>query len=151
MPSPSRVAGFILLVLILTIGGVIAFVGWSFLRPHRNARRELASLQIAKVSASIDLYRLDNGSYPTTDQGLAALVSAPTSGPLPRRYPPRGYAKDQELIDPWGSPLVYLAPGRVNSSGFDLCSVGSDGQPGGEGPNADICNYGENGWTEPGV
>ena len=144
MPSPSRVAGFTLLeiLIVVTIIGVLTAILASTLFDRAGiAQRDLASTQIVRISGILDLYQVDNGSYPTTDQGLAALVSAPTSGPPPRRYPQRGYARGEELLDPWKSPLVYRAPGRVNSSSFDLCSFGPDGQPGGDGSNADICNY----------
>jgi general secretion pathway protein G len=144
MPSPARVAGFTLLeiLIVVTIIGVLtAVLASNLLDRARITQLELASTQIVRISGVLDLYQLDNGSYPTTDQGLAALVSAPTRGPLPHRFPARGYARSQELLDPWKRPLVYLAPGQVNSSSFDLCSLGPDAQLGGDGSNADICNY----------
>ena len=130
-----------ILIVVTIIGVLMAVVAPRFLGRAEEAKVKLAQVQVDKIAGTIDLYRLDNGTYPTTDQGLAALVSQPTSGPQPRRYQAGGYARDKDLQDPWGGPLVYVAPGAVNTSSFDLCSLGPDGQPGGEGSNADICNY----------
>jgi general secretion pathway protein G len=130
-----------ILIVVTIIGVLMAVLGNNFLGRVEGSKMQLASVQVDKLSGTIDLYRIDNGSYPTTDQGLDALVSPPTSGPQPRRYQPGGYAKVKDLLDPWGGPLTYQAPGQVNTSSFDLCSLGPDGQPGGDGPNADICNY----------
>jgi general secretion pathway protein G len=130
-----------ILIVVTIIGVLMSVLASRFLNRVGDAKVKLASVQVDKISGTIDLYRIDNGSYPTTDQGLDALIAPPNSGPPPRRYQPGGYAKDKDLLDPWGGPLTYLAPGQVNTSSFDLCSLGPDGQPGGEGPNADICNY----------
>ncbi len=130
-----------ILIVVTIIGVLMSVLASRFLGRVGDAKVQLAAVQIDKLAGTIDMYRLDNGSYPTTDQGLDALVSPPTSGPPPRRYQPGGYAKPKDLLDPWNGPLTYQAPGQVNTSGFDLCSLGPDGQPGGEGPNADICNY----------
>lgn len=133
-----------ILIVVTIIGVLMAVVAPRFLGRAEEAKAKLASVQIDKIAGTIDLYRIDNGTYPTTDQGLDALISPPTSGPQPRRYQAGGYAKDKDLLDPWGGPLTYQAPGQVNTSSFDLCSLGPDGQPGGDGSNADICNYSGN-------
>jgi general secretion pathway protein G len=130
-----------ILIVVTIIGVLMSIVATRFLGQAQGAKIKMAGMQVEKTASVIEFYRLDNGTYPTTDQGLEALVSPPSSGPQPRRYQPGGYAKDQDLKDPWGGSLVYQAPGRVNSSGFDLCSLGPDGQPGGDGDNSDICNY----------
>jgi general secretion pathway protein G len=130
-----------ILIVVTIIGVLMAIIAPQFLGRAEEAKIKMAGMQIEKTSGAIEVYRLDNGTYPTTDQGLLALVRPPTSGPQPRRYSPGGYAKDKELLDPWGAPLFYVAPGQFNTSGFDLCSLGPDGQPGGDGTNADICNY----------
>jgi general secretion pathway protein G len=130
-----------ILIVVTIIGVLMAVLANRFLGRVDDAKQKLASVQIDKISATIDLYRIDNGSYPTTDQGLDALIAQPTSGPQARRYQPGGYAKAKDLVDPWNGPLTYQFPGQINTSSFDLCSLGPDGQPGGDGPNADICNY----------
>jgi len=145
MDRPRGSEGFTLLeilIVVTIIGILMAVIAPQFLGKADEAKRTLAAAQIEKVAGSIELYKFDNGTYPTTDQGIGALVSPPTSGPTARRYAAGGYAKERDLEDPWKTPLVYLSPGQVNTSSFDLCSLGPDGQPGGEGSNADICNYG---------
>jgi len=94
---------------------------------HRpdQARVARAQADIAALSAALNLYRLDNAAYPTTDQGLAALATRPTSPPVP--------------ADPWGRTYQYLAPGVHGP--FDVFSLGADGRPGGSGVDADIGNW----------
>jgi general secretion pathway protein G len=85
---------------------------------------------------------MDNGRYPTTEQGLRALVSKPTGDPEPRSYPPGGYLKKSDaLLDPWQEPFQYANPGSRNPHSFDLWSLGADAAPGGEGGDADIGNW----------
>ena len=87
------------------------------------------------------MYRLDNGRYPTQDQGLRALVQEPASEPLPRSYPPGGYVRSDAIMDPWGTEYKYRSPGENNTYSFDLFSYGPDGVAGGEGEAADIANW----------
>lgn len=144
MRSPRGSEGFTLLeiLIVVTIVGVLmAVLAPTLISGADKGRRELAIGLVEKLGGAVELYHLDAGSYPTTDQGLAALVRPPTLGPAPREYRPGGYAQPRQLKDPWGGDLVYRFPGEVNTSSFDLCSLGPDGQPGGEGSNADICNY----------
>ena len=108
-------------------------------RPDQ-ARAARAKTDIATLKASLDLYRLDNLRYPTTDQGLEALVTRPNQNPVPNNYPARGYL-DALPKDPWGAAYQYLQPGVHGE--FDVFSYGADGLPGGTGPNADFGN-----WTE---
>ena len=98
--------------------------------------------EIASLEALLELYRIDNGQFPTTDQGLGALVARPTIGPLPARYPESGYLSSGRLpSDPWGNPFQYRIPGRHNPTYFDLWSYGADGLPGGTCDNADVGNW----------
>lgn len=139
-------AGFTLLeilIVVTIIGVLMAIVAPRYLNRADDIKKTMAAVQLKTVSGKLELYRLDNGTYPTTEQGLDALVSAPISAPQPRHYAPGGYVDDSELVDPWRQPLVYRAPGEINTASFDLCSLGSDGQPGGEGFAADICNHRE--------
>lgn len=106
-------------------------------RPDQ-ARVARARADIAALSAALNLYRLDNGAYPTTDQGLEALVSRPARAPVPSNWAQGGYL-DRVPSDPWGRPYQYLAPGVHGT--FDLMSYGADGRPGGSGVDADITSW----------
>jgi general secretion pathway protein G len=92
------------------------------------------------LSVALDNYRLDNGSYPTTAQGLQALRVRPTTEPIPRNW--RGpYLRRDVPADPWDRPYVYVSPGEHEPSSFDLLTLGRDGQPGGEDEDADITSW----------
>jgi general secretion pathway protein G len=106
-------------------------------RPDQ-ARVARARADIAALSAALNLYRLDNGAYPTTEQGLAALTARPASPPVPANWAEGGYI-DRVPSDPWGRPYQFLSPGVRGS--FDLMSFGADGRPGGSGVDADIANW----------
>lgn len=102
-----------------------------------TAKDATARSQMEMISAALDAYRLDNGRYPSTEQGLDALWAAPSFEPRPRNW--RGpYLRKRVPLDPWGNAYVYRLPGRVNANGFDLLSLGSDGREGGTGDGADI-------------
>lgn len=101
------------------------------------ARGGTARSQMEMLSAALDAYRLDNGRYPTTQQGLAALWTEPATEPRPKAW--NGpYLRKRVPSDPWDRPYVYRFPAEEARSGFDLLSYGADGGPGGEGENADI-------------
>ena len=101
-----------------------------------DARVTAARTGISNLVQALKLYRLDNQRYPTSEQGLQALVLKPTSPPVPMNWKP--YI-DKLPNDPWGQPYQYLSPGIKNE--FDVMSLGADGQPGGEGKNADIGSW----------
>ena len=103
-------------------------------RPDQ-ARVARVQSDLAVLTNAINLYRLDNFRYPTTEQGLAALVSAPSSAPVPPNYASGGYI-DRLPQDPWGAPYQYLSPGVYGD--FDIFTFGADGVTGGDGVNADI-------------
>ena len=103
-----------------------------------QARIVKARQDIRAVESALNLYKLDNYAYPTTDQGLEALVSKPSGSPEPRNWRQGGYL-DRVPKDPWGEPYRYLNPGVHGE--FDLYSLGADNQAGGEGENADIGNW----------
>jgi general secretion pathway protein G len=97
-------------------------------------------MDIATLETALKLYKLDNGRYPSSEQGLQALVEAPTVGVLPRKWREGGYLEKAKVPnDPWGSEYVYICPGLHGD--FDLMSYGADGQPGGEGDDEDINNW----------
>lgn len=106
-------------------------------RPDQ-ARVARAQADIAALSAALNLYRLDNATYPTTDQGLQALATRPTAPPVPNNWAQNGYI-DRVPADPWGRPYQYLAPGVHGP--FDVFSLGADGRTGGTGVNAVIGNW----------
>jgi general secretion pathway protein G len=125
-----------ILVVIAVISLLAALVAPNVFQQLGTAKDATAKSQIEMLGAALDAYRLDNGRYPTTDQGLSALYSAPTIEPRPSNW--RGpYLRKEVPDDPWDNPYVYTAPG-TNGMGYDLVSLGADGAPGGEGENADI-------------
>ncbi|MFN8574635.1 MAG: type II secretion system major pseudopilin GspG [Gemmatimonadaceae bacterium] len=102
-----------------------------------EARVTTARTQMQLLATALDNYRLDNGAYPTTDQGLQSLRTAPTRPPVPSSW--RGpYLRKDLPADPWGRPYVYTSPGSRNSTGFDLVTLGRDGKAGGTGEDADL-------------
>lgn len=106
-------------------------------RPDQ-ARVARARADVAALTGALNLYRLDNATYPTTEQGLQALVSRPSSQPVPTNWAANGYI-DRIPADPWGRPYEYLSPGVHGP--FDVFSLGADGRPGGTGVNAVIGNW----------
>ena len=144
-------AGFTLIeimAVVLIIGLLSTIVGAAIFRQIDRAKVTAAKAQLTSLEGVLELYRMDNGRFPTTEQGLAALVSVPTIDPVPRNYPAGGYLKDGRLPnDPWDEPYHYEMPGTNNPHAFDLWSLGADHAPGGEGVDADIGNWAES--TEP--
>jgi len=135
-----RRSGFTLLelvVVIIVLGLLAGIVAPQIIGRLSEAKSTTARTQIELLSAALDGYRLDNGSYPTTDQGLAALRERPTRAPVPTNW--RGpYIRKAVPLDPWGRPYLYRVPGERNPSAFDLESLGRDGKVGGEGEDADV-------------
>ena len=108
-------------------------------RPE-EARRLKARMDIETLETVLKLYKLDNGSYPSTEQGLQALVEPPTVGQLPRAWRKGGYLEKGRIPkDPWENDYVYLSPGLHGE--FDIMSYGDDGEPGGEGKDADVNSW----------
>ena len=141
MRTPFRWRGFTLievLVVIVILGILAALVVPRILERPDEARVIAAKHDIATIVQALKLYRLDNGRYPTTDQGLAALVSRPTLPPLPPNWKPNGYL-ERLPQDPWRNPYQYLNPGLRGE--IDVFSFGADGQPGGTGVDADIGSW----------
>lgn len=103
-----------------------------------KARRAKVQQDIRAIESALDLYKLDNYRYPTTEQGLEALVSPPASGPEAENYKEGGYLRKLPE-DPWGNPYRYIRPGEHGE--FDIYSLGADGAPGGSDENADIGNW----------
>jgi general secretion pathway protein G len=131
-----------IMAVVLIIGLLGTIVGTAIFGQIDRARVTTARSQMKQIEAALDFYRMDNGRYPTTDQGLEALVSPPSIEPVPRNYRPEGYLQGGRVPrDPWENPYEYLAPGEHNAYSFDLWSLGADGEPGGEDVNTDIGNW----------
>lgn len=129
-----------LLVVLIIIGILAGYIGPRIIGRPEEARRTKAEVQVAGIETALKMYRLDNGMYPSTDQGLQALVEVPTSGKIPKKWREGGYLDANRVPrDPWDNPFVYLSPGQHGD--FDLSSYGADGEPGGEGNDRDINNW----------
>jgi general secretion pathway protein G len=103
-----------------------------------DAKRTAAKVQIRNIEGALQLYKLDSSLYPTAEQGLKALVEKPTVGVIPKNWKAGGYL-DKVPLDPWGTPYKYVSPSPKGD--FEIVSLGVDGEPGGEGKNADIMNW----------
>ena len=119
--------------IMLLLAGVATVSYMKFLSRARVAR---ASSDISAIKAALDAYKLDNHAYPTTRQGLAALIEKPSAPPVPQRWD-GPYLQDGLPQDPWGGEYVYFIPGRDGQT-LEVVSYGADGQPGGDGEDADI-------------
>jgi general secretion pathway protein G len=141
-PYRSRV-GFTLielLVVIAIIATLAAVIAPSIFHNVGDARRSAAQSQLQVLALALDQYRLDNDVYPSTEQGLDALRTLPTTGDVPRNW--RGpYLRQVVPLDPWGRPYVYLSPGIANVTAYDLYTLGRDGRIGGEGEDADVTSW----------
>jgi len=138
---PRRQSGFTLLeimVVIFIIGLLVAIVAPNVLSNQDDAMQQKARADIATIEQALDMYRLDNYRYPTTEQGLSALTSPPTMEPLADNYRADGYVR-RLPEDPWGNPYQYRSPGENGS--IDIYSLGADAKLGGEGLDADIGNW----------
>lgn len=126
------------LVVVVILGILAAVVAPKFLDKPGEARQMKAKSDIQALSTALNMYRLDNFNYPSTNQGLEALVNKPGGLPEVRNWKAGGYL-DRLPKDPWGREYVYLSPGQHGD--FDLYTLGGDGQPGGEGENADVASW----------
>jgi general secretion pathway protein G len=131
-----------IMAVVLIMGLLMAVVGVNIKAQIDKARLATAKAQITQLEAALEFYRMDNGRYPNSSQGLDALVNRPGGTPEPRNYPPGGYLKKKDaLLDPWSEPFYYESPGSHNPHSFDLWTNGADGQTGGSDGNADIGNW----------
>ena len=130
-----------LMVVVVILGILAGLIIPKIMGRPEEARRLKAKMQIQQLEQALKLYYLDNAAYPTTEQGLIALVEKPTIEPIPKRWREGGYLeKNRVPVDPWGNPYVYISPG-IQSTDFDLESYGADGEDGGEGKYADVENW----------
>ncbi|GMV69130.1 MAG: type II secretion system protein GspG [Pseudomonadota bacterium] len=141
MDKRKRMAGFTLIeimVVVVILGILAALIVPNIMDRPDMARVTRTRQDIRALQTALNLYRLDNYRYPTTDQGLEALVEQPAIEPLPPAYRKGGYLERMPK-DAWGRPYLYLSPGLHGE--VDISSLGADGQPGGEGVNADIQSW----------
>ena len=127
-----------LMVVIVIIGLLATVVVTNVLPLLDRGNSEKARADVALIEQALDMYRLDNFTYPTGEQGLNALLAPPAGLAQPDRYRRGGYIK-RLPSDPWGKPYQYVSPGQRGA--VDIYSFGADGAPGGEGDNADIGNW----------
>ena len=132
-----------IMVVVVIIGILGAIVVPQFMSRPDQAKATAAKVDIQAISTALEIYRLDNSHYPSTQQGLEALTRRPSGVPVPRGWNPQGYLKSLP-VDPWGTPYQYLNPGvKAGDGGYDLYSLGSDGVLGGEGHAGEIGNWGQ--------
>lgn len=127
-----------IMVVVLILAVLAAIVVPKLMMNPDKAKVTAAKVQIRQYEQAIQMYKLDNGIYPSTEQGLDALVTKPTVGEIPKNYRDGGYISKIQK-DPWGHGYVYTSPGAHGD--FDLLSYGADGEQGGDGVNADIQNW----------
>jgi general secretion pathway protein G len=127
-----------IMVVVVIIGLLAALVVPQLTGRADQAKVTTTRTQIAGIEQSLELYQLDNGAFPTTDQGLEALVEKPTAPPEPINYPRGGYMKKLPK-DAWKREFIYICPGEKGE--YDIISLGADGREGGEEVNADITNW----------
>lgn len=135
--------GFTLLeiiVVVFILSLLAAIVAPKIIGRTDDARIAEAKIQIKNFETALKLFKLDNAFYPSTEQGLAALIEKPATGQVPERYREGGYLEQRKIpADPWGNPYIYISPGVYGD--FDLMSYGADGKEGGEGKDADIKSW----------
>ncbi|GFD89337.1 type II secretion system protein GspG [Tenacibaculum sp. KUL152] len=138
MKTLRRSSGFSLIevmVVLLIIGIMAAMIAPNVIGSGEEAKRQKAAVDIQTLKGALQMYKLRNNRYPTTEQGLESLVNAPTIEPIPRNYPEGGYI-DRLPEDPWGNPYALISPGELGE--IDIFSNGPDGEP---GTDDDIGNW----------
>ena len=129
-----------IMVVVVILALLAALVGPKIMGRSDDAKVADAKVQIRNIESALKLYKLDNSVYPSTEQGLQALVEKPTVGQIPKQYKEEGYLDSKKVPkDPWDNEYLYLSPGEHGD--YDLCSYGADGVKGGEGKSADICSW----------
>ena len=135
--------GFTLLeiiVVVFILSLLAAIVAPRIIGRTDDARIAEAKVQIKNFETALKLFKLDNAFYPSTEQGLDALIEKPTTGKIPQKYREGGYLEQRKIpLDPWDNPYVYISPGMYGD--YDLFSYGADGREGGEGNDEDIKSW----------
>lgn len=130
-----------ILIVVVILGVLAGLVVPRIVDRPAEARQTKAKMQIESLESALKMFKLDNGFYPSTEQGLDALVRKPSTGKIPNRWREGGYLDKGKIPkDPWGNEFVYISPG-VQNKDFDLMSLGADAEVGGESEDKDITNY----------
>ena len=138
--NPSGFTLIELMIVIVILGILAGLIVPRLMGRPDEAKQLKAKMQIESIETALKLYKLDGGRYPSTEQGLNALVEKPETGDVPRKWKEGGYLEKGKVpADPWGNEYVYLSPGVHGD--FDIISYGADGVPGGEGKDKDINNW----------
>ena len=137
----KNIKGFTLIeimVVVIILGLLAGIVLPKILGREEEAKVSTAKIQMKSIESALDAFKLDNGFYPTTDQGLSALIKKPEVGRIPDKWKEGGYLKPARIPkDPWGKDYLYFSPGNEGRD-YEIISYGADSEPGGEGKNADI-------------
>jgi general secretion pathway protein G len=129
-----------IMVVIIILGILAVYIGPKIMGRPGEAKQVKARVDISALETALKLYKLDNGKYPTTEQGLQALVEKPETGNVPSKWREGGYLdKGKVPKDPWKNEFLYLSPGTHGD--FDIISYGADGVPGGEGEDKDVNSW----------
>ncbi len=129
-----------IMVVVFIIGILLAIVAPRLISRTDDARVVKAIAQMKNFDTALKLFKIDNGFYPSTEQGLEALVTEPTTGKIPGKYRKGGYLEKNKIsLDPWDNPYIYISPGLEEA--YDIISYGADGEPGGEDYDKDISNW----------
>jgi general secretion pathway protein G len=129
-----------LMVVVVILGILATYIAPRFMGRTDDAKAVKAKVDILAIETALKLYKLDNGNYPSTEQGLAALVEKPSTEPVPLNWKEKGYLEKAKVPkDPWGKDYLYLCPGVHDD--YDLISYGADGVPGGEDKNKDVNSW----------
>ncbi len=129
-----------ILVVLVIIGLLVSIVAPNVLQRADEARAQKVRADFKNIETALKLYKLDNFNYPTTEQGLSALVEKPAMDPIPRNWKQGGYL-EMAPEDPWGNPYKYLSPAEFGHGDYDVYTLGADGVTGGEDQNADLGNW----------
>jgi general secretion pathway protein G len=131
-----------IMAVVIIMGLLAGIVGVAIFGQLDTARVNTTRTQMKQLEAALSFYQMDNGRFPSTDQGLSALVERPSVGQEARNYRPGGYLQGGQVpTDAWGNEYLYEYPGTNNPEGFDIWSLGADGKPGGSETDADIGNW----------
>lgn len=129
-----------ILVVIVILGILGTMLVPRFLDKPDEARVTKATLDMKAIESALKIYKLENGFYPTTDQGLQALVEKADTEPVPKNFKKGGYLEKSNILDPWDNEYIYRSPGEDDRD-YEIISYGADGQEGGEDFNADIKSF----------
>ena len=129
-----------IMVVVFILSMLVAVIAPRIIGRTDDARIVKAKIQIRNFETALKLFKLDNGLYPDTEQGLKALIEKPAIGKIPQNYRDKGYLEERFIPnDPWSNPYIYISPG-INGD-YDIISYGADGEEGGEGKEADIKSW----------